>query len=70
MSDSNPVNPEALPQEATRAVQPLRFQAEMGFLLAILMMVNMFVGVLLLPSLIHIFKPKFISRDIKQPVEA
>ena len=27
MSDSNPVNPEALPQEATRAVQSLRFQA-------------------------------------------
>ena len=45
---------------------PLRFQAEMGFLLAILMMVNMFVGVLLLPALIHIFKPKFISRDIIQ----
>ena len=44
---------------------PLRFQAEMGFLLAILMMVNMFVGVLLLPALIHIFKPKFISRDIQ-----
>ncbi|MFO7963445.1 MAG: MMPL family transporter, partial [Desulfobacterales bacterium] len=44
---------------------PLRFQAEMGFLLAILMMVNMFVGVLLLPALIHMFKPKFIRRDIK-----
>ena len=44
---------------------PLRFQAEMGFLLAILMMVNMFVGVLLLPALIHMFKPKFIARDIK-----
>ena len=42
---------------------PLRFQAEMGFLLAILMMVNMIVGILLLPALIHIFKPKFISRD-------
>ena len=27
MSDSNPVNPKALPQKATRAVQPLRFQA-------------------------------------------
>jgi len=27
VSDNNPVNPEALPQEATRAVQPLRFQA-------------------------------------------
>ena len=48
---------------------PLRFQAEMGFLLAILMMVNMFVGILLLPSLIHIFKPKFISRDISEIVD-
>ncbi len=28
MSDSNLVNPEVLPQEATRAVQPLRFQAD------------------------------------------
>ncbi len=27
MSDSSPVNPEALPQEAMHAVQPLRFQA-------------------------------------------
>ena len=43
---------------------PLRFQAEMGFLLAILMMVNMFVGVLLLPALIHMFKPGFILRDV------
>ncbi len=40
---------------------PLRFQAEMGFLLAILMIINMFVGVLLLPSLIHMFKPRFIK---------
>ena len=43
---------------------PLRFQAEMGFLLAILMMVNMAVGILLLPALIHMIKPKFISRDV------
>ena len=27
MSDNNPVNPEALPQEAIRTVQPLQFQA-------------------------------------------
>jgi uncharacterized protein len=40
---------------------PLRFQAEMGFLLSILMMVNMIVGVLLLPALIHIFKPGFVA---------
>jgi len=44
---------------------PFRFQAEMGFLLATLMMANMFVSVLLLPSLIHMFKPRFIARDIK-----
>ena len=43
---------------------PLRFQAEMGFLLGILMMVNMLVGVLLLPALLHIFKPRFIRRYI------
>ena len=46
------------------AFSPLRFQAEMGFLLAILMMVNMFVGVLLLPALLHMFKPKFIKRHV------
>jgi predicted RND superfamily exporter protein len=45
---------------------PFRFQAEMGFLLAILMMVNMLVGVLLLPSLIHLFKPGFIAKAIRQ----
>jgi predicted RND superfamily exporter protein len=43
---------------------PLRFQAEMGLLLAILMSVNMIVGVLLLPAIIHIFKPRFMTRGI------
>ena len=43
---------------------PLRFQAEMGFLLAILMMVNMIVGVLLLPALIHMIKPGFIGQKV------
>lgn len=47
---------------------PLRFQAEMGFLLAILMMVNMIVGVMLLPALIQIIKPKFISRGRQEEV--
>jgi uncharacterized protein len=41
---------------------PLRFQAEMGILLGILMMVNMIVGVLVLPAVINIVKPKFITR--------
>ena len=39
---------------------PLRFQAEMGILLGTLMMVNMVVGVLVLPAMINIIKPKFI----------
>jgi predicted RND superfamily exporter protein len=39
---------------------PLRFQAEMGLLLGILMMVNMVVGVLVLPAVINIIKPKFV----------
>jgi uncharacterized protein len=41
---------------------PLRFQAEMGILLGILLMVNMVVGVLVLPAVINIIRPKFISR--------
>ncbi|MCX8021736.1 MAG: MMPL family transporter [Syntrophorhabdaceae bacterium] len=42
---------------------PLRFQAEMGILLGILMMVNMIVGIMVLPAVINIIKPKFICRD-------
>ena len=49
---------------------PLRFQAEMGILLAILMLVNMFVGVLLLPALLHMFKPKFVTRNRKGEMPA
>ncbi len=41
---------------------PLRFQAEMGILLGILMMVNMLVGVLVLPAVVNIIKPKFITK--------
>jgi predicted RND superfamily exporter protein len=41
---------------------PLRFQAEMGILLGILMMVNMLVGVIVLPAVINIVKPKFIYK--------
>jgi len=40
---------------------PLRFQAEMGILLGVLMMVNMVVGVLVLPAVINIIRPKFIT---------
>ena len=41
---------------------PLRFQAEMGILLGTLMMVNMVVGILVLPAVINIIRPKFITR--------
>ncbi len=44
---------------------PLRFQADTGFLLAILMMVNMLMGILLLPAVLVIFKPSFITRGGK-----
>jgi predicted RND superfamily exporter protein len=43
---------------------PLRFQAEMGLLLGILMMVNMVVGVLVLPAVINIIKPKFVTKGL------
>jgi predicted RND superfamily exporter protein len=39
---------------------PLRFQAEMGILLGILMMSNMLVGILVLPAIVNILKPRFI----------
>ncbi|MFC1494312.1 RND family transporter [Thermodesulfobacteriota bacterium] len=42
---------------------PLRFQAEMGILLGILMMSNMLVGILVLPAIVNIIKPKFILGD-------
>jgi predicted RND superfamily exporter protein len=40
---------------------PLRFQAEMGLLLGILLIVNMVVGVLVLPAVINIIKPNFVT---------
>jgi predicted RND superfamily exporter protein len=39
---------------------PLRFQAEMGLLLAFLMMANMLGGIFLLPAIVSIFKPRFV----------
>lgn len=39
---------------------PLRFQAEMGILLGILMISNMLVGILVLPAIVSMLKPKFI----------
>ena len=43
----------------------LRFQADMGLLLVFWMMVSMLGGLILLPTLIAIFKPKFIIGNAK-----
>jgi predicted RND superfamily exporter protein len=40
----------------------MRFQAEMGLLLAIIMFINMLGALLLIPSLVYVFKPKFLGR--------
>ena len=40
----------------------LKFQAYMGVLLAILLLLNMLGALLLLPSMIAIIKPKFIEK--------
>jgi predicted RND superfamily exporter protein len=40
----------------------LRFQAEMGLLLALVLMINMVLTLVLLPSVIFVFKPKFIEK--------
>jgi len=45
---------------------PLKFQAEMGILLALLLLMNMFGALLLVPSLISIIKPKFATKGVKQ----
>jgi len=40
----------------------LKFQAEMGLLLAIIMLVNMIGALILIPSLVYIFKPNFLGK--------
>jgi len=40
----------------------LRFQAEMSLLLAVIMFVNMIGAMILIPSLIYVFKPKFLFK--------
>ncbi len=39
----------------------LRFQAEMGLLLALLMLINMLTAVVVLPALVGFFKPRFVG---------
>jgi len=43
----------------------LRFQAEMGLLLAFWMVFSMLGGLILLPTLVYLIKPKFVSRNYK-----
>ena len=43
----------------------LKFQADMGILLAVWMFISMLGGLFLLPALIALFKPKFITRAAK-----
>ena len=40
----------------------LRFQAEMGLLLALIMFINMIGALVLIPSLVSVFKPKFLGK--------
>ncbi|HSE89808.1 MAG TPA: MMPL family transporter [Candidatus Binatia bacterium] len=42
------------------SLSPLRFQAEMGYQLLIILTMNMLGGLLLLPALISLLKPKFV----------
>jgi predicted RND superfamily exporter protein len=43
----------------------LRFQADMGLLIAALMVINMIAALVVIPLLVSIFKPKFIARRAK-----
>ncbi len=43
----------------------LMFQALMGLLLAIILVINMLGALLMIPSFVLLFKPKFIIKRIK-----
>ena len=40
----------------------LRFQADMGLLIAFLMVINMVVAMVLVPLLLYIIQPRFVTR--------
>jgi predicted RND superfamily exporter protein len=40
----------------------MKFQAEMGLLLALIMFINIFAALVLIPTLVSIFRPKFLER--------
>ena len=41
----------------------MKFQAEMGLLLALIMFINIFAALVLIPTLVSIFRPKFLGRS-------
>jgi len=57
----------------------LKFLADMGLLLVMIMLINMVIALVVLPLLVYLFKPKFVERehliisenvDISQMMEA
>ncbi len=40
----------------------MKFQAEMGLLLALIMFINIFAALVLIPTMVNIFKPKFMGK--------
>jgi predicted RND superfamily exporter protein len=40
----------------------MKFQAEMGLLLALIMFINIFAALVLIPTLVNIFRPKFMGK--------
>ncbi len=40
----------------------MKFQAEMGLLLALIMFINIFAALVLIPTMVNIFKPRFLGR--------
>jgi predicted RND superfamily exporter protein len=47
------------------AFSPLRFQSEMGWQLLTILSMNMLGGLFLLPAIISLLKPKFVSGEAR-----
>ena len=47
----------------------LKFQAEMGFLLALLMMFNTFGGLVVVPAFVKVLQPGFLINRVRRPLE-
>jgi hypothetical protein len=41
----------------------LKFLADMGLLLVMIMLINMIIALVVLPLLVYLFQPKFIERE-------